>query len=378
MIKMKKEDVIDDGVDERKHHNFCFSIGEFTSNELEIKDAKIHIYEWGDKSLKKNKVLFSIENTNMVSINLIFMPGRIIWFNQIIPIDNFKLDENNNMSTKKRLSQSHSKLKLKPTIKIRSFWTDMNNKHSKIFFQYSGEQCYDKKHKEWFANINVYHVCIQIKDVHILLDLYNHKITCLVEGNKFEQSYVGRAQQISTNYETGTRVYKWLGSTGLNNQRNFQIANSDDWKEYISDMKLIETIDDNIGIELKSILSYRDTTSMSKMHNFIFDNDEFTNTYKGLPVFIENLSKSIDFKFYNFKYIPPACVSINVTTEELRENVRVLTKKISHIDATMTIYYDDDDDDFKSKSINFFSIILTVHDFLKNLNFPRQIEMMTH
>ena len=107
---------------------------------------------------------------------------------------------------------------------------------------------------------------------------------------------------------------------------------------------------------LKSILSFRHTTY--ETYKFIMDNDDYTNTHRGLPITILKF-ETIVFHFYNFKYTPPSRVSVEISSEDFKNNPRCITRKIPEIESTITIYYSD--------CVKIVSIILTVQNFLKSV-----------
>ena len=319
---------------------FCFSIDNFTSKKHKIEKNKL-IYEWGDRHLTKKKRLISLDYVNDFTINLLFMPEGINCSSKTINTKDLNLTKIKHI---KRLS-----VKIRP--KIRSYWSDIMYGAGKVFLQYSGHFYENEK----TSNIVIYHMCIQLKSIFKFIDIYNHKITCGIDD-----MYIGRAQEITTNKEIQSRSYKWTSTNGADIRTN-------DWKDYTHDIKYISGKNKTSSMMLKSILSSRHTEN--SFCEYIMDHDGYTNTYRVLPIQILEF-KSITFYFYNFKHIPPTRISVEITSEEFKANPKCISRKIPEIKSTITIYY--------KNHMEIISVILTVPNFFKNLEFTRQLEMTTH
>jgi len=332
---------------------FYFTIGgnKFTSEKIPIPNKDdVVLYEWGDKRVAKNKVLTTIDGLRNFYISLVLSPDDVVWLTQKIDLDDFDLDYH---FIKKKTTRP----------KINSFLKVLDNDYGKIHLRYSGSRHYSKPLKQYIADITFYNIRISVNDMNKIIMMHKHKITCSIEylSTSFpERSYIGRAQEISTNYDSGRRIYKWNCNFGPKSPRTFQTHKNLDWKEYLNDLEIIDL---DVERNIKSLLSQRDMVSMT-FNDFTMDNDTFSNSYKGLPVKLKNVKNVIEFKFYNFKFNPPVYATFEVTVDELAEGKRSLTKQFAELDgkASVTLYYD-------HKNNVFYSIMLVVDDYFKTLNF---------
>jgi hypothetical protein len=308
-----------------------FTVPEFKSTALTVdNEPRRMVYQWSELDV-------IVENP----LRIDFYVDDVLWTAQTVAL--------------------HAEKKVSPRKSIKrgatvSMWIPLSNGAGEIFLQYY----------PYAGGGIVTKLFLSADNLRQSIDAARHKITCLVgEEHVDTYTYLGRAQGIVTNFRKGVRVYIWRGeaqSEPFPNVNLLQKKSSaeDHLKDHASDLMRMK-IEPKSSKNLHALLSYQHLDDLLEDGgNYEMDNDNFANKYRVLPVTLTE-KDTLLIRFYNFKFSPPRSVQVRIPYDDFAKTAARFHVKLCGVDALLTVYHEE--------AVVIKSIMLTVQDYMKNLDF---------
>lgn len=289
-----------------------------------------------------------------IEFSVMLLPEDLLWISHSVMIREFNLRR---MKTKANYLRWLLKQEPLRKHKSRDLWINFPN----------GLGCVSIQYYPHVTGILIKNVGLTLTDTEQHIMDMSHKLSCLVGGTKTQAGYLylGRAQQISTNFDTGTRIYTW--ESLRRHSRPLTDMTSSDISAHLTEIKKLKISRDSTE-QLSSLLSSRIGWVSKNAENSEIDNDGFTNGHLELPVQLD-LSQNVSLKFYNFKFDPPRTLEITVPRGEFKSGSGRITKQFQGQTFTITLFY---------RQILLESIIFRVKDYQNSLNFTENIHVKTY
>jgi len=200
-----------------------------------------------------------------------------------------------------------------------------------------------------------------------------HRVACLLMLDDTEYRFLGRAQQIITIPSQEHRIYLWKASTSSQAFPNVEFHNSDDnfdkkdfWEHTETLEKLKITLSRNRDLRL--LISPRredDDNNNNDEEIYVCDSDDFSNSYRVLPVIMMPRHKKLRVRFYNVKNANIRWAEHTLLQEDFGKD-GVLTAKLDGVrDGEVKLYFKIND----QGSVVINMVRFEIKRFKKALNF---------